>query len=72
MNRIAWIGQAAVCYHLGIPSVFCSGWNLLSEDEQRNANETALKYLNIWLQNNGFEVVTMEQALLINRQVELY
>ncbi|MFB5624636.1 MAG: IbrB-like domain-containing protein, partial [Nitrosopumilus sp.] len=29
MNRIAWLGQAAICYHSGIPSKFCSGYNRL-------------------------------------------
>lgn len=27
MNRIAWIGQAAVCYATGIPSKFCGGFH---------------------------------------------
>lgn len=72
MNRIAWLGQASVCYHAGIPSIFCSGFNLLTEKEQIMANELALKYLNIWLKNNNRNELTIDQALLINRQVELY
>jgi len=48
MNRIAWLGQAAVCLHLGIPSRFRGGYNLLSEDEKTKADETALEYLNKW------------------------
>lgn len=72
MNRIAWLGQAAVCYHFGIPSKFCSGWSLLTEDEQQAANETALRWLNFWLIRHGRKEVTMEEALSINRQIELY
>jgi hypothetical protein len=72
MNRIAWLGQASVCLHAGIPSIFCSGFNLLSQEEQIKANELALKYLNIWLKNNNRNELTMDQALSINRQVELY
>lgn len=72
MNRIAWLGQAAVCYHTGIPSVFSSGWFLLSDDEQNKANQIALAALNKWLKNNNRAEVTMEEALSDGRQVELY
>lgn len=72
MNRIAWLGQAAVCYATGVPSRFCSGWSLLSESEQDNANQIALTYLNIWMQRNSRNSVTMECALSVGRQTELY
>lgn len=72
MNRIAWLGQAAMCYATGIPSKYCAGFNLLTEEQQLEANMTALKYLNIWLERNNRNTVTLDQALLINRQVELY
>jgi ParB-like chromosome segregation protein Spo0J len=72
MNRIAWLGQAAVAYELGIPSVFCSGWQLMSDESQKKANETALEYLNIWLLKNNREKLTMEEALSVGRQVEIY
>lgn len=72
MNRIAWLGQAAMCYATGVPSKFCAGFNLLTEQQQIKANEIALEYLNKWLANNSRQPVSMEQALLINRQVELY
>lgn len=72
MNRIAWLGQAAMCYDTGIPSKFCSGYNLLTDLEQKQANELALKYLNIWLVNNNRLEISMEEALSIGRQVELY
>lgn len=72
MNRIAWLGQAAVCYSIGIPSKYCSGFNLLSETEQNHANEIAYKYLNRWLLKNKMEKITIEEALSIGRQTELY
>jgi len=72
MNRIAWLGQAAVCYATGVPSKFCSGWSLLTESEQENANQIALTYLNIWMKRNCRNSVTMEDALSIGRQTELY
>jgi ParB-like chromosome segregation protein Spo0J len=62
MNRIAWMGQASMCYDTGIPSAFCGGFNLLSEEQQKIADESALKYINKWLEKNNREPVTMEQA----------
>lgn len=72
MNRIAWLGQASVCYATGIPSIFCSGFNLLSEEEKERANNTALEYLNKWLILNNRNELNMNEALSIGRQVELY
>lgn len=72
MNRIAWLGQAAMCYAKGIPSVYCAGFNLLSQQEQDAANETALIYLNKWLRNNSMPELEMEEALSIGRQVNIY
>lgn len=62
MNRIAWLGQAALCYAKGVPSAYRGGFNLLSDEEQEQANMTALKYLNKWLKKHGAEELTMEQA----------
>lgn len=72
MNRIAWLGQAAMCYATGVPSKFCAGFNLLSPEEQDKANVLALKYLNKWLFLKGRPEVEMNEALSIGRQVELY
>lgn len=72
MNRIAWIGQAAMCYETGVPSKFCSGFNLLSEEQKQAANEVALDVLNDWLLLTGREPVEMEEALSYGRQVEIY
>lgn len=72
MNRIAWLGQAAMCYSTGVPSKFCSGFNLLSEEEQKHANLIALEYLNEWLSKNKMKTIDIEEALSIERQTELY
>lgn len=62
MNRIAWLGQAAMCYATGIPSKYKGGFNLLDKNQQDLADKIALDYLNIWLKKNGFEQVTMNEA----------
>lgn len=62
MNRIAWLGQAAMCYATGVPAVFCGGFALMSEAEQEKANRSALKFLNKWLVKHGEPALTMEQA----------
>lgn len=72
MNRIAWLGQASVCYATGIPSAFRSGFFLLTDEEQNAANNLALVYLNKWLVANGFEQVTLEQAYSGDRQSDIY
>lgn len=72
MNRIAWLGQAAMCYATGVPSKFCSGFNLLTNEQQDHANEIALIALNAWRKKYGKEEITMEEALSIGRQVNIY
>lgn len=72
MNRIAWLGQAAVCYHSGVPSKFCSAWGQIPEFQQEEANKVALKYLNVWLLKNGMEEVDMNEALSLCRQIQIY
>jgi len=72
MNRIAWMGQAAMCYATGVPSKFCGGFSLLSEEDQDKANDIALKFINKWMSNNGRDSIELEEGLLIDRQVEIY
>lgn len=62
MNRIAWLGQAAMCYVTGIPSRYRGGYNLLSDDEKEAADNLALEYLNKWMVANGYAEVTPEIA----------
>ena len=72
MNRIAWLGQAAVCYHSGIPSRYSKAWFDIPEDTRTEANATALRYLNKWMVNNDFEQAEEQEAASIGRQIELY
>ena len=64
LNRIAWLGQSAICIAQGIPSCFRGGFNLLSEEEeQTTANALALSYLNKWLSARREPPVTLAQAI---------
>lgn len=72
MNRIAWLGQAAVCYESGVPSVYSGAWFDMDEKTQSEANETALFYLNKWLSNHKQLVLDFDEAANIHKQVELY
>lgn len=71
MNRIAWLGQASMCYYSGIPATYRNGFNLLTEEQQNKANIIALKYLNMWLVANNRSEVNMEEAIP-NIQMEIY
>lgn len=72
MNRIAWLGQAAVCYHSGVPSVYSNAWFDIDEKTREEANAIALKYLNKWMLLNGFDESSQDEACSIGRQIELY
>jgi len=72
MNRIAWLGQAAACYARNLPSKYCSGFNLLSDDEKSRANNIALDALNSWLSANDRDEISLEDGLSIGRQMEIY
>jgi ParB-like chromosome segregation protein Spo0J len=72
MNRIAWLGQASVCYATGVPASYRSGFSLLTEEQQTAANELALEYLNRWLVANGRDEVTLEEAYSYDRQSDIY
>lgn len=71
MNRIAWLGQASLCYAKGIPSVFRAGFHLLNELEQEKANEIALEYLNEWLRTHNMQEVDLTEALT-EKQTMIY
>jgi hypothetical protein len=71
MNRVAWLGQAALCYKYAIPSEFRGGYGLLTEAQQLAADEAALEALNRWMERNGRDPVPMEEANP-NRQSDIY
>lgn len=71
MNRIAWLGQAATCYAMGIPAAYRGGFYLLTTDQQESANKAALQALNKWLKANGRKPVDMDTAAP-DREMEIY
>jgi len=62
MNRIAWLGQASVCYALGIPSMCRGGYHRLADEQKKAADNLALAYLNRWLSANGRNLVDYDSA----------
>lgn len=62
MNRIAWLGQAAVAQAMGIPSACRGGYHRLTDEQKSAADEMALVYLNKWLESNGRPCVDFEAA----------
>jgi ParB-like chromosome segregation protein Spo0J len=62
MNRIAWLGQAAVAQAMGIPSCCRGGYHRLDEAQKQAADALALRYLNEWLTSHGREPVDFERA----------
>jgi len=71
MNRIAWLGQAAACISIGLPSTFRGGFALLPQEKQDAANALALKYLNKWMIERGLKPVEMEVAVS-HREADLF
>jgi ParB-like chromosome segregation protein Spo0J len=72
MNRIAWLGQAAMCWDTGVPATFCNGYMLLTTEEQERANLAALGYLNKWLAANGRPTLATLKDAARTTQPELY
>lgn len=48
INRIAWLGQAAMCIETGVPSIYRSGFALMSPEDRDRANATAAAALEAW------------------------
>lgn len=72
MNRIAWLGQASACYAMGLPCRYRSGFSLLTKEQQDEANNTALIYLNKWLKSRGMEAIDLKEAMSGGRQSDIY
>jgi hypothetical protein len=71
MNRIAWIGQASMCYATGIPSRYRGGYNRLTKDQQQAADTVALDALNEWLLARDETPLTMTGAESLT-EMDLY
>ena len=72
MNRIAWLGQASLCYATGIPARFRGGFNQLTTEEQSAANLAALRALNAWLEKRGEPTLPNLDAAASRTQMDLY
>lgn len=53
INRIAWLGQSAMCITTGISSFYKAGFTLLSEEQQSEANEVAKQFLEEWVSEHN-------------------
>ena len=62
MNRIAWLGQAAMCIETRVPRAYRGGFARLTPQQQERADATALEFLNIWIERRGEETLTAEAA----------
>lgn len=69
MNRIAWMGQASLCYKYGIPARYRGGYNLLSDEQKKLADDAALEIINEWMVNNGYEKVASIES---KTEMDLY
>jgi hypothetical protein len=48
MNRVAWIGQAAMCIHSGLSRRYRGGFHLLDAKQKISANRIAIEVLTDW------------------------
>jgi len=63
INRIAWLGQAAMCIDTGVPRKYRAGFMLLSAQEQEAANRTAQECLAEWLEDHARKNSTIQQGM---------
>jgi hypothetical protein len=65
------MGQAALCYKYKIPSRYRGGYNLLSPQEQQDADAAALEVINIWMDRNGYPHHSVDE-IKSKTEVDLY
>jgi len=57
MNRVAWLGQAAVAAWNKIPEdITRIAWNYLTESEMSRANKIAQDYISYWEEENAEKI----------------
>ena len=71
MNRIAWMGQSAMCIETGIPARYRGGYNLLTDEQKEAADRLALEYINIWMERQGYPLLT-DETVKSRTQANLY
>jgi len=62
MNRIAWMGQAALCYKHRIPARFRGGYHLLNDQQKQDADNAALEMINLWMTQHNYPQLAPEQV----------
>ena len=67
MNRIAWLGQSAMCISSGIPAIFRSGFTLLTHDQQSTANKAAENFLENWIEENFEHCTSLQREMARTR-----
>lgn len=72
MNRIAWMGQASLCYKFKIPSRFRGGYNLLTEDQKLKADTAALEIINQWFEVKGYNERHDLESIKSKTEMDLY
>lgn len=72
MNRIAWMGQAALAYQYKIPAKYRGGYHDLTKDEQVIADNIALEAINEWLELNSYSERHTLQSIESKTEVDLY
>lgn len=53
INRVAWMGQAAMCNATGVSSAFRGGFRLLTARQQAKANSAAHQVIEQWERMKG-------------------
>lgn len=72
MNRIAWLGQAATIHMIKVPAKYSGGFYLMTQQQQDDADNLALTYLNKWLRKNNRKEVTLAEARMDNKVMNTY
>lgn len=71
MNRIAWMGQASLCYKYRIPARYRGGYHWLTDEQKRDADTAALEIINEWMTKEGYPLMTIDE-LESKTEVDLY
>jgi len=63
MNRVAWLGQAAMCAATSVPCYYRGGFKLLTDSQQAAANKAAENHLRKWVHEYKTEGSKVRQGL---------
>jgi hypothetical protein len=63
LNRIAWLGQAAMCMDTGVPCIYRAGFSAMTAACRDAANDLAEKYLAQWCRRHEDKNQEIRQGL---------